>query len=143
MLLEVGPFEVQQVRAWSKCLRRLVIELRLSPEGTGPSVDAEVLSQWIDLAETWAGIEPKSGECIRWETDMEPDQAEYLLHGLITSLSSDFLERALTDQELKAHTPFTLHVIDCFLEALNCDGHCDRNYLEQIRSDMWMRAGTN
>lgn len=140
MLLEVGPFESQQVRAWSKCLRRLVIELRLCAEGSGPVVDAEALAQWTELAETWAAIEPRNGECIRWEGDIEPDRAEYLLHGLLASLRSDFLAKALTADELEAHTPFTLHVIENFLEALNCDGRCDRNYLEQVRSDMWMRA---
>ncbi len=58
MLLEVGPVEAQQVRNWSKCMRRLVIELRLCPEGTGPVVDSDVLNGWTELAEEWAALTP-------------------------------------------------------------------------------------
>jgi hypothetical protein len=138
MLLEVGPFEAQQVRAWSKCLRRLVIELRLCPEGSGPFVDDDVLTQWSQLADAWASTDFGTSACVRWEDNMEPDKAEFLLHGLLTCLSSEFLRRSLTDEELQSHTPFTLHVIQSFVDALNSDGHCDRNYIEQVRSGITM-----
>lgn len=142
MLLEVGPAEAQQVRAWSKCLRRLVIELRLCPEGTGPSVDSEVLKEWTELADSWAATTPGEHDCIRCSYDMEPERAEFLLHGLLTCLSPDFLEVALTHDEMESHAPFTMHIIQSFVEALNSDGHCDRNYLEQVRSGIRMRNGS-
>lgn len=138
MLLEVGPFEAQQVRAWSKCLRRLVVELRLCPEGSRPFVDDDVITQWSHLADSWAVGDSRTNGCVRWEENIEPDKAEFLLHGLLSCLSSNFLEKSLTAAEQEAHTPFTLHVIQSFVNALNSDGHCDRNYLEQVRSGIMM-----
>ncbi len=140
MLLEVGPVEAQQVRDWSKCMRRLVIELRLCPEGTGPVVDSDVLNCWTELGEEWAALAPDPKGCMRWSAEMEPEKAEFLLHGLVSCVSTDFLAKALTDEEKAMHKPFTIHVVKSFIDALTEDGHCDRNYLEQIRSGLRMHA---
>jgi len=140
MRLEVGPVEAQQVRAWSKCMRRLVIELRLCPEGTGPVIDSDVLKGWTDLGEEWEALEPDPEGCLRWSAEIEPEKAEFLLHGLVSCASTDFLENALTDEEKAAHKPFTIHVVKNFIGALAEDGHCDQNYLEQIRSSLRMHA---
>lgn len=143
MQLEVGPVEAQQVRAWSKCMRRLVVELRLCPEGTGPVIDSDVLNGWTELSEEWATSKADPQGCLHWSAEMEPEKAEFLLHGLVSCASTDFLANALTDEEMETHKPFTIHVVKSFLDALAEDGHCDHNYLEQVRSSLRMHADSS
>jgi hypothetical protein len=140
MQVEVGPVEAQQVRAWSKCMRRLVIELRLCPEGTGPVIDSDVLNGWTELSEEWAALEAGPEGCLRWSADIEPEKAEFLLSGLVSCANTDFLAHALTDEEKATHKPFTIHVVKTFIDALTKDGNCDHNYLEQVRSSLRMYA---
>lgn len=134
--------EAPQVQSWAKCMRRLLIEAR-DPERWDLGLDEDVIDGWADMTEAWAKEAGSDSDKFRWIGEIPSDRAEFLLHGLLKISTTDFATKAMTRAEIKEHRPFTFHVIEALLEGLSETGHCDMNYLEQVRSTMAMSFGTN
>jgi hypothetical protein len=135
MVLELGPCPAEDVVRWSKFARRIVVELRSTEgiEGFAPDVIdlwARTLDDWSSQAKDFSDAD----SLFRLTEELEPEVAEYLLHGLDRCLHSPAVMSWITPEEAKEQRAFTMHVVRAFVDCLSAEGYGCQQYADQILS---------
>lgn len=136
MLLELGPVEAGSVQQWARFVRRVLCELRVDPadlSGVATPDFLDVCSTWVDRWEHDAAL---GAEEFRWSHSVEPEFAEYLLHGVHRFLQSPVLETLVTDDERRQYEPFTLHIVQSLVDGLSAEGRCSEHLCDQVRASL-------
>lgn len=134
MVLELGPCPADDVVRWSKFARRIVVELRSTPEYDeliSPDVVdlwSKTLDEWLNQAKSMVGDEPP----FRWTAELEPEVVEFLLHGLDRCLHSPTVMSWVTPAEARDQRAFTMRVVRAFVDGLSAEGHSCQHYADQI-----------
>lgn len=134
MLVELGPVLAADVLSWTRCARRVGLEmtnsgnLSLSEEDT-----TDWYRHWSALIDSW-GDEAAKAETFRWSEAMDSEVAAFVLHGFERLIQSPALPSCITNAESKTHTPFTAHVLKAFVYALGQEGPSYEHHADQVRS---------
>ena len=136
MLVELGPVAPAEVQGWSRFARRLITELRTDPHELQGIATDDLLCQWSTLIDQWAAVAgeaPVDGS-FRWSQPIDCEEAEFLVHGLERCLHSATIGSLVTAEEAERYSPFTLHVIQAFLDGLVAEGTAHEHLADQIRA---------
>jgi hypothetical protein len=134
MVVELGPCQAEDAVQWLKFARRIITELR-SIADSEQVLPPDVVELWSQTLDEWnaTAIElGASGEPFRWSADMEPEVAEYLLHGLDVGLHSPTVLSWMTPVEIESQRAFTKLVVLAFVDGLTAEGRSGRHYADQI-----------
>lgn len=135
MLVELGPVAAAGVLDWTRFARRMIAELRVDPGDLEGVATEDLLAQWSQLIDDWATRAGES-ETFRWSMPIDSEVAEFLLHGLERCYHSPKIQARLTDAERQAQRPFTVHVIQAFIDGLDTDGVAHVHYADQVRGSI-------
>ncbi|MEM7322398.1 MAG: hypothetical protein AAF531_04865 [Actinomycetota bacterium] len=138
MVLELGPLPAADVLDWTKFVRRLSIELRSVPAADAV-VSTDVIELWSKTLTVWATAAQQAGSDdlpFRWSSDMEPEMAEYLLHGMDKCLHSPLVMSWVTPEEATRHRPVTMSIVRAFVDGLAVESKGCRHYADQILSSL-------
>jgi len=141
MLLELGPVPAEDVQQWARFVRRMIVELRVDPADLDGVATSDFLDACTQLIDGWArdassndgAAEPAE---FRWSQTIESEKAEYLLHGLDRCLRSAGLAERATPEELAAHHPFMMHVVQALVDGLTVEGSCHEQLCDQVRASL-------
>ena len=140
MLLELGPVPADNVRRWTRLVRRLLVELRANPEELEGIATEDFLTASSHMIDQWFHQTVEKPEAdptesvFRWSQTIEDDAAEYLLHGLERCVCSTTLARLMTEEEIAEHGAFTLHLVESLVDGLIGQGrHCE-HYADHVRA---------
>lgn len=136
MLLELGPVAAGDVQQWARFARRMVCDLRVDPRDLAGIATPDFLDQCTQLIDDWERDAALCDGDFRWSAVMECESAEYLLHGLDRCLSSRSLVERATVDELSAHEPFTMHIVQSLVDSLSSEGSCSEHLCDQIRASL-------
>jgi hypothetical protein len=143
MVLEVGPCGAEEMLGWTRFARRIVCELRVVSSAKTAQHTTDVhegmIQQWSALVDEWSTLAASSadaGRPFRWQSDVEPAMAEYLLDGLNRSVHSPDVACRCSGEELEAHLPMTKFVLWSFVEALEAEAGSCRHYTDQVRTSL-------
>lgn len=134
MLLELGPVEAEDVQQWARFARRMVCELRVDPADLAGVATPDFLDECTLLISELEGAVAVAGEDVRWSRQIECDQAEYLLHGIVRCLRSPGLAQRATHDEHLAHEPFIMHVVQALVDGLAAEGSGPEHLCDQVRA---------
>ncbi len=137
MVLELGPCPAEDVVRWSKFARRIVIELRSNPDFD--EVPPDVVDLWARTLDEWtseAASLPDQDSPFRWTSELEPEVAEFLLHGLDRCLHSPTVMSWVTPDEAREQRMFTMQVVRAFVDCLAAEGHGCQQYADQILTSL-------
>jgi hypothetical protein len=136
MFLELGPVDAGDVQQWARLSRRILWEIQADPADLAGIATNEMLEGWRKIIETW-GHEAVLGEStFRWSGDIDVEQAEYLLHGLDRALQSKRVRSLVSASTASSNRPFTMHVVQSFVDALSAEGRCQQHLCDQIRASL-------
>jgi len=139
MLVELGPVPAVEVERWSRFARRVIVELRVAPGDLEGLANEDLLVRWSDLVDQWAAVasaDRSPNETFRWSVELEVEMGEYLLHGLERCFHSSAVQARITRAEAETQRPFTMHVIEAFVDALAGEGVGHEQYAEVIRASL-------
>ncbi len=136
MQLELGPTAAGDVRDWARFARRLICEIRVEPDGFQGIASPDLLSAWSTMIDTLDSHPTPTDPMFRWTGKIDVELAEYLLHGLHRCVHSEELQIRITDEERARHAPFTLHLIQSFVDGLTAEGSCHLHLVDQVRSTL-------
>lgn len=134
MVLELGPYPAEDVLRWSMFARRILVELRSSPDNEN-LVSPDVIDLWAKTLDEWtseAQSRVDQHSPFRWETELEPEVVEFLLDGLDRCLNSPTVMSWITPAEAEQQRAFTTLVIRSFVDSLSAEGHSGQHYADQI-----------
>ena len=137
-MVDLGPCPAEDALSWSRFARRIVGELRASPD-FDRSATGDLLEQWSQTIDEWSDLARRCVEAdrpFRWASDVEPEMAEFLLDGLDRSLHSSTVRRLCTDAEVERQRPFTVLVVRSFLDGLATEGAGCRQYADQVTTSL-------
>ncbi len=138
MVVELGPCQAEDVVRWLKFARRIITELR-STADSEQVLPPDVVELWSQTLDDWnaTAIELEaSGDPFRWSVEMEPEVAEYLLHGLDVGLHSPTVLGWMTPAEIEEQRAFTRLVVRAFVDGLAAEGRSGRHYVDQILTSL-------
>ena len=136
MRFELGPVDAGDVQLWARFVRRKVSELRVDPADVAGVATPEFLEAASREIDRWDHAAALGGPEFRWSADIEPEVAEYFLHGLDRLLQSPSLQGSSTEAERAAHRPFTLHVVQALVDGLSAEGRCSEHLCDQVRASL-------
>jgi len=136
MLLELGPVPAGDVQQWSRFVRRMICELRVDPADLDGVATSDFLDACTQMIDVWARDAALGDAEFRWSQDIESEAAEYLLHGLDRCLHSTRLAERATHEELTAHHPFMMHVVQSLVDGLTAEGSCHEQLCDQVRASL-------
>lgn len=136
MLLELGPVAAGDVQQWARFVRRMVCELRVDPADLAGVATSDFLDQCTQMIDVWERDAALGESEFRWSQKIEIERAEYLLHGLDRCLHSNGLAERATSEELAAHQPFMMHVVQSLVDALSAEGSCQKHLCDQVRASL-------
>ena len=136
MLVELGPLPATGVHQWTRFARRVIVELRANPHDLQGIATEDMLKQWSNLIEQWAAasVDGSDEASFRWSKEIDSELAEFLLHGLERILHSTEAQARITTEESIMHRPFTMHVVQAFVDGLSAEGQTHIHYVDQIRA---------
>ena len=137
MVLELGPWSANDVVRWSKLARRIVVELRSNDDVD--AVPPDVVNLWARTLDEWIADATNRVEedlPFRWTAELEPEMAEYLLHGLHRCLLSPVVMSWITANEAEEQRAFTTLVVRAFTDSLSAQGHGCQEYADQVLSSL-------
>ena len=85
------------------------------------------------LIDAWALASTGTDE-FRWSQAIDSDLAEFLLHGLERCFHSSAVQAQVTSDEYRVYRPFTLHILQAFVDGLRAEGGTHAEYVEQIKA---------
>lgn len=138
VLLDLGPSPAEDALRWSKFARRIVVELRTSPD-VDRAASGDLLEQWSLTIDQWSEQAihcQEAGLPFRWVSEVEPEVAEFLLDGLNRSLHSAAVRELCTDAEVERQRPFTVLVVRSFIDGLAAEGAGCRQYADQVSASL-------
>jgi hypothetical protein len=114
----------------------MIVELRANPHDLLGIATEDLLKQWSNLVEQWAAgsVGSSVDATFRWSKDIDSELAEFLLHGLERILHSPGVRSRITTEEMIRHRPFTMHVVQAFVDGLSAEGQTHVHYVDQIRT---------
>ncbi len=145
MQLELGPFAVEDVISWTRFARRLICEMKVDPADLTGVASPDLLSAWsemIDRLEEHASqpvsktMALRTADMFRWTGFIDVELAEYLLHGLHRCVHSESLRARITPDERTKYAPFTLHLVQSFIDGLTAEGLCHLQLVDQVRTTL-------
>jgi len=136
MLLELGPVEAAHVRQWARFTRRILCELRVDPGDLGGVATPDFLDRCTAWVDQWERNASTGDHDFRWSEWIEPEQAEYVLHGIDRCLHSDRLGERMTTAERADYVPFTMHVVQALVDGLSTEGRCSEHLCDQVRASL-------
>ena len=138
MVLELGPYPAEDVQRWSRVVRRILVELRSTPDGED-LVSPDVIELWSRTLDDWSRIADRLTEGggddpapFRWTGELEPEVVEFLLDGLERCLHSPTVMSWITPEEAEQQRTFTMQVVQAFVDGLTAEGHGCQHYADQI-----------
>ena len=134
MRVDVGPVEPTSARAWIGWAREMLGTLRREPAAT-PTLPADVLDDVGSYVDSWAGAATKGDGTFRWQTELHPEELEYLANSLYN------FDRRLADKarpcpgraEPSEGRAFHVVLVECLLFALAQAGASQAAFAEQLR----------
>lgn len=138
MVLELGPLPAADVLNWTKFARRIVVELRSTPE-VEDLVSADVIELWSRTLTEWTGAAQQAAGSelpFRWTSDLEPEVAEFLLDGLDKCLHSPAVMSWVTPAEASEQRPVTMTIVRAFVDGLIAESNSCQHYADQILSSL-------
>lgn len=136
MLLELGPVDAGHVQQWARFARRLLCELRVDPADLSGVATTDFLDQCSRCVDRWEHEAALGDTDFRWSETIEPELAEYLLHGIDRCLHSPQLVERVTSAERRTHVPFTMHVVQALVDGLSAEGRCSEHLCDQVRASL-------
>lgn len=136
MQLELGPTAAGDVRDWARFARRLICEIRVEPDDFQGIASPDLLNAWSAMIDALDSHPASFDQMFRWTGMIDVELAEYLLHGLHRCVHSEALRSRITDEERARHAPFTLHLIQSFVDGLTAEGSCHLQLVDQIRTTL-------
>ncbi len=136
MLLELGPVAAGEVQQWARFVRRMICELRVDPADLDGVATSDFLDQCTQIIDVWERDAALGEPDFRWSQNIECETAEYLLHGLDRCLRSSGLAERATQEELAAHHPFMMHVVQSLVDGLSAEGSCQEHLCDQVRASL-------
>lgn len=138
MVLDLGPCPAEDALSWSKFARRIVVEIRSSPD-VGDEVTPALLDSWSAMIERWCETATgcnEAGRPFRWVSEIEPEMAEFLMDGLDRCLHSPSIQQLCTEDEIVRQRPFTILVVRSFVNGLASEGEGCLQYADQIMTSL-------
>lgn len=139
MVIELGPCAADDVLRWSKFARRILVELRTTEDEDQAVVSPDVLELWSRTLDEWSGraVESANHDApFRWSSEVEPEVAEFLLHGLDKCLHSPRVMGWVTPAEAEEQRAFTMLVVRSFVDGLAAEGEGCRHFADQILTSL-------
>lgn len=134
MLLDLGPYPASDALRWTKFARRVLLEIECDPLLDG-ELSPDAVSLWRTYINDWSASAERhltNREPFRWQTNLDAEVAEFLLHGLDQCWHSSRLANRLTPEDVSANHDFTMHVIRAFIDGLADEGRGCEHYANQI-----------
>jgi hypothetical protein len=138
MVLELGPLPTADVLKWNKFARRIIVELRSSPD-VADLVSTDVIELWSRTLTEWTGTaqQAEGSELpFRWTSDLEPEVVEFLLDGLDKCLHSPVVMSWVTAAEASDQRPVTMAIVRAFVDGLIAESNSCQHYADQILSSL-------
>ncbi len=136
MLLELGPVDALAVQKWTRFARRMVCELRVDPVDLVGVATPDFLDRCTDLIDHWERHALGDDQEFRWSESIEPELAEYLLHGIDRCLQSPTFIDRITAIERELHEPFMMHIVQALVDGLSGEGRCSEHLCDQVRASL-------
>lgn len=136
MLLELGPVPAEDVQKWARFVRRMICELRVDPADLDGVATPDFLDACTKMIDAWDHDAAFGASDFRWSQPIESETAEYFLHGLDRCLHSAALTGRATQDELTAHRPFIMHVVQSLVDGLTAEGACHEQLCDQVRASL-------
>lgn len=133
MQLELGPIDARDMERWTRFARRVLLEVRTDVDHD-TVMDLDVIDGWSRLIDAWQRTAARSEHTFRWSDQLDCDQGEYLLHGLIRGLGGQDLGELVTLDDVAEQTMVTRHVLGCFLDAMCEENDAAAAFTEDLRS---------
>ena len=140
MLVHIGPVGAAQMDGWLRFSRRVLCDLRTEPGDMGNHFAKNLLAEWNPLMDEWSAvlddvIEAGEGEFV-WEGELEPDNAEYLVHSLQRTIRSATVAAWVTPEDLSNYGLITYHVLKRLIDSLESEGVAHHEFVEQMRAEV-------
>lgn len=132
--MELGPVDASTVQMWTRFARRMVCELRVDPVDLVGVATPDFLDRCTDMIDCWERDANDGRPDFRWSAALEPELAEYLLHGIDRCLQSPTVVGRITDAERDLYEPFTMHVVQALVDGLSAEGRCSEHLCDQVRA---------
>ncbi len=140
MRLYVGPVAPNSVQAWAEWAHSVLDDLRRDCRA-GASLSARVLDDIEAYVADWERMSGRSGAAFRWQSEVHPDDLEYLtnaLYNLDLRLAADG-EPSGTVALSPEGRLFHLVLVRDLLTALAGEGPTHAAFADQIRTS-WPTA---
>jgi hypothetical protein len=133
--VHVGPLPSGGVLEWIEFARRV---LEAGPSGGRPLaevVPTEVLDGFQGFLTEWEDA-ARASDTFLWETEIDPEQAEFLAHALFNVASQLYAaaDRRGTFETPPAGAPFYRAFIEAFLHAMTMENKSLAAYAEELRT---------
>jgi hypothetical protein len=133
--VHVGPLPSEGVTEWIVFARRMLDD---GPTGRRPlseTTSDEVLVEFRRFLDEWDAA-ARSSDTFVWETEIDPEQAEFLAHALFNIATEVFTaaNRRGTFETPPAGAPFYRAFIEAFLHAMTMENKSLAAYAEELRT---------
>jgi hypothetical protein len=130
--VHVGPIPSDSASAWIAFARSVLDD----GFDTGPpDLSPEVRTGFLGFLDEWEAV-AAAGPTFLWDTDVDPEQIEFLalaLHRVASSLSDAAVRRGHGLMP-EAGTPFYRAIVTAFLDAMAAESRTLAAYAEELRS---------
>lgn len=130
--LDVGPVTPASAVAWIEWADEILAELRMDRPSTVP-LCAEHLDGIEQYFEQWLPRARVQEEAFRWDTEIDPDELEYLLCALFR-LDSQLAPEAQRRSSCDEGRPFFLVLVRALLHGLETHSPGRAAFVDQLRS---------
>ncbi len=137
MEIDLGPCSADDMIAWTKMARRIVVEIKGVDGEIG--INPDLAEPWSRLIDAWAqGAQTAraADHHFRSTETIEPDMAEFLLHGLDQCLHSPQVAQWVTQEEASAHRGTTMMIVRAFTDALWEQGSGCQHFADQVLASL-------
>ncbi len=107
--------------------------MRTAPAELDGVLTDDLLAGWTLLIDRWAA-QAHTVDDFRWSESIDCEVGEYLLHGLERCIHSPSVQARITEEESQAHRPFTAHLVEAFVVALEGEGRTYEHYTAEVRA---------
>ena len=140
MRLDIGPVEPASAAAWIDWADEVLGKLRNEPP-TRVSLPAAMFDDIGGYLEQWMPRTRTVDKPFRWHAEIDPDELEYLVHGLF-KLDARLLAEARRGERLGCPGEgrlFYLVLVRALLHALEVESPARAAFVDQLRSS-WPSA---
>jgi hypothetical protein len=133
--VHVGPIPSEGVREWIAFARELLANREAADAPDALRLSDEVMAGFLGFLDEWEAI-ARSSDAFLWETEVDPEQIEFLAHALYKIAASFAEQYAASDLTI---TPaggalFYRSFVNAFLDAMSAESRSLAAYAEELRS---------